>query len=353
MSDGLTVAGQVQVGALHLDVHLDVPAGRTVALVGPNGAGKTTLVRVACGLLPLDAGTVHLAGRVLSDPSARVHVAPEERGMGVVFQDLSLFPHLDVTDNVAFGLQARGARRRAARREAAIWLERLGVAHRATARPAELSGGEAQRIALARALAPGPDALLLDEPLAALDAEVRASVRHELRAHLQAHAGPCLLVTHDLVDAAVLADEVIVLEAGAVTARGTVAELVARPRTPWAAELAGTNLFEADAVGTRLELASGSALVAADAPGDGPVLVAVPPSAVALHARRPGGSPRNRWQAEVAGLETIGARVRVRLIGPVPLVAEVTTGAVVDLGLGPGTAVWAAVKATEVRAYPR
>jgi molybdate transport system ATP-binding protein len=217
----------------------------------------------------------------------------------------------------------------------------------------ELSGGQQQRVALARALIMRPQVLLLDEPLAALDAEVRANVRHELRAHLAAQAGPSLVVTHDLVDAAVLADEVVVLEAGAVTAVGTIDDLVARPRTAWAAELAGTNLLEAEASGTALALAAGGALVAAEPPGDGPVLVAVAPSAVALHARRPSGSPRNRWPAAVAGIEQVGARLRVRLGGPVPLVAEVTTEARDELKLEPGTPVWAAVKATEVRAYPR
>ncbi len=353
MSGALEIAGRARVGALDLDLALEVPEGSTVALVGPNGAGKTSVVRLACGLRALDEGVVRLGERVLSDPAGGVHLPPEERDVGVVFQDLSLFPHLDVTDNVAFGLQARGTRRGAAREEARGWLERLGVAHRGSARPSELSGGEAQRVALARALAPGPRALLLDEPLAALDAEVRSAVRQELRAHLQGQPGPCLLVTHDLVDAAVLADHVVVLEDGAVTASGTVEELVARPRTTWAAELAGTNLLEATAAGTHLALAAGGELVAADPPGDGPVLVAVPPAAVALHGRRPGGSPRNRWPAAVAGVEQVGSRVRVQLSGPVPVVAEVTVDALHELGLETGVPVWAAVKATEVRAYPR
>jgi molybdate transport system ATP-binding protein len=336
-----------------VDVALEVPEGRTLAVVGPNGAGKTTVVRLLCGLLGLEAGTVRLGDRILADSHRAVHVAPEDRGVGVVFQDLGLFGHLDARDNVAFGLQARGTRRGAARDEASGWLERLGVAHRASARPAELSGGEAQRVALARALATRPEALLLDEPLAALDAEVRASVRRDLRAHVAEMGGPCLLVTHDLVDAAVLADEVVVLEEGLVTARGTVEELVARPRTPWAAELAGTNLLAGTATGTALELEAGGTLLAAEAPGDGPVLIAVPPAAVALHAERPGGSPRNRWPAAVEGIEPVGSRVRVRLAGPVPVVAELTTDAVRELGLEDGTPVWAAVKATEVRAYPR
>jgi molybdate transport system ATP-binding protein len=353
VTGALVVEGGARVGDLTVDLALEVPAGRTVALVGPNGAGKTTLVRLVAGLLALEAGSIRLGDRVLADAGTGRHLPPEDRAVGVVFQDVALFDHLDARDNVAFGLQAQGQRRRAARDDAARWLDRLGVGHRAQARPAQLSGGEAQRVALARALAPGPEALLLDEPLASLDAEVRTTVRHELRRHLREHAGPCLLVTHDLVDAAVLADEVVVLEAGLVTATGTVDELVARPRTPWAAQLAGTNLLVGTAVGATLHLEAGGELIAAEAPGDGPVLVAVPPAGIALHIRRPSGSPRNRWPGAVEGLEPIGARVRVRLAGPVPVVAELTADAVQELGLEMGTPVWAAVKATEVRAYPR
>ena len=217
----------------------------------------------------------------------------------------------------------------------------------------ELSGGEAQRVALTRALAPGPRALLLDEPLAALDAEVRGTVRRQLRDHLEAHAGPCVLVTHDPLDAAVLADRVVVLEAGTVTDGGHLADLVARPRTAWAAELGGTNLLPAEARGVRLGLADGAEILVAEPPGDGPVLVAIRPAAVSLHLRQPEGSPRNVWEGTVASIEGFGERLRVQTAGPVPLVAEVTGGAAAELALVPGVSVWLSVKATEVVAYPR
>jgi molybdate transport system ATP-binding protein len=207
-------------------------------------------------------------------------------------------------------------------------------------------------VALTRALAPGPRALLLDEPLAALDAEVRGTVRRQLRDHLAAHAGPCLLITHDPLDAAVLADRVVVLEDGRITAAGALADLVARPRTAWAAELGGTNLLPAEARGSTLALPGGGAIAAAEPPGDGPVLVAIRPAAVALHRTHPEGSPRNVWEGTVAAVEGFGERVRVRVEGPVPLVAEVTVAAVAELRLAVGERVWASVKATEVTAYP-
>ena len=350
---GLRVAGTVRAGELVLSVDLAVAAGETLAVLGPNGAGKTTLVRVLSGLLRLESGSVTLDGRRLDEPESDTYVVPEDRSVGVVFQDLLLFPGLDVVDNVAFGLRAAGASRAASRRAAVGWLERFGLGQLGGAGVGRLSGGEAQRVALARALAPSPRALLLDEPLSALDAHVRDDVRRQLREHLSAHEGPCLLVTHDPLDAAVLADRVVVLESGRITDEGSLADLVARPRTAWAAALAGTNLLPATAVGSTLELPAGGVLVCADRPAPGSVLVAIRPASVALHDQHPEGSPRNVWPATVAEVEGFGERVRVRLDGEVPLVAEVTVAAVAELGLSPGRAVWATVKATDVAAYPR
>ena len=348
----LALVGEAQAGALRLAVDLAVEPGETVAVLGPNGAGKTTLLRVLCGLCPLTRGRLVLDGRVLDEPDRGEFVPTEERSIGVVFQDLLLFPALDAADNVAFGLRATGVGRRQARTQASAWLDRLGLAHRAAAAVGDLSGGEAQRVALARALAPQPRALLLDEPLASLDAEVRGTVRRQLRDHLSVHDGPCVIVTHDPLDAAVLADRVVVLEHGHVTASGRLADLVAQPRTAWAAELGGTNLLPGQAQGVHLHLSAGGTITAAEAPGDGPVLVAIRPAAVSVHLRRPEGSPRNVWQGTVTAIEGFGERVRIAVAGPVPLVAEVTASAVAELGLQPGVSVWLSVKATEVAAYP-
>jgi molybdate transport system ATP-binding protein len=349
---GLEVTGTIEVGALSVEVDLHVAPGETLAVLGPNGAGKTSLLRAISGLSPLASGVVRLDDRPLDDVAAGTFVATEHRSIGVVFQDLLLFPDLDVTDNVAFGLRAAGVGRRAARAVATEWLDRLELSSLGQARVGRLSGGEAQRVALARALAPGPRALLLDEPLSALDADVRGMVRRQLRDHLALHEGPCVLVTHDPLDAAVLADRVLVLEAGRVTASGALADLVARPLTAWAAELAGTNLLPATAQGVHLHLEGGGMLTCADAPDPGSVLVAIRPASVALHRAHPEGSARNVWAASVAEVEGFGDRFRVRLAGDVPLVAEVTRAAVDELDLRVGREVWASLKATDVTAYP-
>ena len=348
---GLRADVEVRLGALDLKVVLAVAPGETVAVLGPNGAGKTTLLRALAGLHELDTGTVVLDGEVLEDTTGRRRVACERRPVGMVFQDNLLFPHLSAVDNVAFGLRARGVRRGEARRRAGEWLERLGLAALAEARPGRLSGGEAQRVALARALAVGPRLLLLDEPFAALDASTRSSVRRDLRAHLASCPGAALVVTHDAVEAAALADRLVVLEGGRVAQEGALAELTARPRSRYVADLVGVNLFPGRAEGSCVTLAGGFVLtVAEQASGD--VLVAVAPRAVTLHRQRPDGSPRNVWEGSVAAVEHQGDRARVTIGGALPLVAEVTAAAAGDLSLEGGGPVWVAVKATEIEVFP-
>nr|WP_211228386.1 ABC transporter ATP-binding protein [Glycomyces tenuis] len=337
-------------GAFGLDLPLRVGAGETVALLGPNGAGKTTALRSLAGLHALSEGHVTLAGRDLDRPG-RVWVAPERRGIGVVFQDYLLFPHLTALDNVAFGPRRRGLGRARARQLAADWLARVGLAELASRRPRELSGGQAQRVALARALAVEPTLLLLDEPLAALDARTRLDTRAELHRHLERHEGAAVLVTHDPVDALVLADRLVVVEDGAVVQEGDAETVTARPRTDYVARLVGLNLYRGRAEGHSVRLDDGTVLTAADAI-DGEAFAAFPPSAVALHADRPEGSPRNVWEARVAGVHRHGDNLRVQLDGPLRAASDVTPGAAAQLGLVSGMRVWAAVKAAEIRAYP-
>ena len=256
----------VRLPDLHLQLDLRVDDGEVVALLGPNGAGKTTALRAIAGLRPLDAGRIELDGRVLDEPAAGTFVPPEQRSVGVVFQDHLLFPHLTALENVAFGLRARGVRRREARAAAQAWLDRMGLADVAGARPRTLSGGEAQRVALARALAVEPRLLLLDEPLAALDAGTRVRVRADLRRHLAAFPGGRLLVTHDPLDAIVLADRLVILERGRVTQTGTPAEVTARPASRYVAQLVGINLLFGTAAGERtVRLDTGGELTLADA----------------------------------------------------------------------------------------
>jgi molybdate transport system ATP-binding protein len=335
-------------GSLDLDVALAVSAGETVAVLGPNGAGKTTLLRALAGLIGFQ-GRVELEGTVLDDSASGAHVPTERRKVGLVFQDHVLFPHLTVLENVAFGLRAQG------KPEATLlargWLERAGLLGRAKSMPRELSGGEAQRVALLRTLATEPRLLLLDEPLSALDVTVRAEVRRELARQLAGFNGVRLLVTHDPLEAIALAGSLVVLEGGKVVQSGTPGEVTARPRSRFVADLAGVNLLRGRAKGGHIELAGGGELAAPDA-GDGEVFAVIHPRAVALYLARPEGTPRNVWRGRAEDLDLRGERVRVRVGGPVPLVAEVTPSSVSELRLGAGSEVWMAVKATEITVYP-
>jgi molybdate transport system ATP-binding protein len=341
----------LEVGHFHLDVDLEVLDGQVVAVLGPNGAGKTTLLRALAGLAPLTAGRIDLDGRTLDRPDTHTLVPPERRPVAVVFQDYLLFPNLTILANVAFGLRSRGRGKAEAKRIALDWLGRMGLADRAGDRPRQLSGGQAQRVALARALATDPRLLLLDEPLAALDVATRATVRQELRRHLREFTGSCLLVTHDPLDAAVIADTMVIIEDGAVVQRGTLAEITVQPRSAYVAQLLGINLLRASSQGTELQLGGGVTLTSASSES-GPVFAVIPPPAIALFTADPGGSPRNTWSTEVTELHLIGDRVRVRLGDPIPLSAEVTPAALAEMDVSEGSEVWVAVKATQIVVYP-
>ena len=330
----------------------DVAAGETVALLGPNGAGKTSVLQAVAGLVPLERGRISLGEREFESAPDGRRLPPEERGVGLLFQDHVLFPHLSALDNVAYGPRSHGASRVEARTTAGQWLGRVGfdpALH--GARPRELSGGQAQRVALARALACGPRALLLDEPLSAIDATAKGLLRRALRAHLDAFDGPCILVAHDVVDALTLADRIAVLENGQLTQLGPAAELVARPGSEFVADLAGLNAFEGRCADNVVATSRAELTVASAHAGD--VLVTCHPRSVSLYPERPAGSPRNVWRAPVIGVERLPDRARVELGGALPLVAEVTHASVAELELRPGREVWAAIKATELHVAPR
>ena len=347
----LDAAVCLRLGSLQLDAELTVGAGEVVALLGPNGAGKTTLLRCLAGLVSIDSGRIALDGTVLDDPDAGLFVPAERRRVGVVFQDYLLFGHLSALDNVAFGMHARGQPRGHARDGARRWLERVGLGAHADHKPAALSGGQQQRVALARALATEPALLLLDEPLAALDAGSRHDVRRELRRHLSGFTGVSVVVTHDPVDAYALADRVVVIDTGRITQSGTLADVAAHPRSRYVAELVGTTLLTGHLIDNRLTLPSGTTITVADG-ADGETYASIHPHAVALYRTPPDGSPRNVWQATVADIDTHLHRVRVRLAGPIPVTAEITPEALAALGLQPGSTIWASVKATDITTYP-
>jgi molybdate transport system ATP-binding protein len=342
---------RTQLGTLLLDCDVSVEANVTVAVLGPNGAGKTTLLRVIAGLIPLDGGRVEVDGSVFEDTDGGVRMTPEARRVGFVFQDHGLFPHLSVLDNVAFGLRARGVDRRAADTRAHEWLERVDLSTYASSRPSALSGGQSQRAALARALVTEPRVLLLDEPLAAVDASGRLELRRALRAHLTTFSGVRVIVTHDPLEAASLAERIVVLEDGCVTQEGSFAEVSSRPRTPWIARMAGLNLLRGSVSGGVLHLDGGSTLTVATEV-TGPALATIQPRAVAIYRDPPEGSPRNVLRCLVGGVDREGDRWRIRLDGDIPLVAEVTPAATAELRLAEGGDVYAVVKATEIDVYP-
>ncbi len=336
-------------GSLSLDVWLNAAEGEVVALLGPNGAGKTTILRCLAGLLAVERGSIEILGQVVDDPSVGIFVPSERRACGVMFQQYLLFPHMTVLENVAFGLRARGVGKASAHETAKMWLARVGSDGLDGSRPDQLSGGQAQRVALARALASDPKLLLLDEPLAALDAATKVEVRRELSRHLTMFKGSAVLVTHDPVDAFTLADRVVIVEQGHVVQDGAFVQITAHPRSAYVAELAGVNLLTGSMMGGGVFAVDGGAtLVVAADDVDGEAIAVIRPQAVSLHASRPEGSPRNTWRATVIDVDHRGERVRVRLQGPIQLTAEITSAAAEQLGIKVGLELWAAVKATEI-----
>lgn len=342
----------VQRGSLDLEVDLAVAPAHVLVLLGPNGAGKSTVLRVLAGLLRPDAGRIVLGDAVLDEPAAGRHVPPYERPVGMVFQDYLLFPHLSTVDNIAFGLRSRRVPRVQARTAARVWLDRVGLTEYAKAKPGSLSGGQSQRVALARALIGSPELLLLDEPLAALDARTKLEIRADLRRHLAEYGGATVVVSHDPIDAMALADEVAVIERGRVVQSGPPGEVARRPRTDYVARLIGLTLLAGTGEGTQVRLESGVAVAVAE-PAHGSVYVAIRPEAVAIYPTQPHGSPRNVWPARVASATPHGSAVRCDLTGPVPLTADLTATAFAELGLAPGSEIWATVKAHEVDVYAR
>lgn len=338
----LSVVLSATAGEFKLEAGLDARDDEIVAVVGPNGAGKTTLLRAIAGLQRLETGRVTVAGEVWEDVGTGIRLGPEQRAVGLVPQNGMLFPHMSVAENVAFGTGARG--------RSDVWLERVGLADRAASMPDELSGGQQQLVSLARALARQPRVLLLDEPLASVDAAQRPAVRRILREQLRGFPAARLVVTHDAVEAAALGDRVVVLEDGGITQMGTPQQLRAAPRSQYVAALVGVNFFRGSAVHGQIDVDPSGRLVSADLI-DGEVLATVHPRAVALHRHRPSGSPRNVLDCRIVGIEPTMERVRVELVGDLALVAEVTRSGAGTIEVG--DQVWASFKASEVTVYPR
>ena len=352
----LRVEAATRLGAFALDVALEVPAGRCLALAGPSGAGKTSVLRVVAGLVRPDRGRVACGEEMWLDTARGVDVAPERRRCGYVFQEYALFGHLRAWQNVAYPLRELG---RAERRHRALELrDRVGVAHLADARPRTLSGGERQRVAVARALARRPAALLLDEPLSALDTRSRAAGGRELAAVLAEAGVPTLLVTHDFTEAALLGDRVGVIDQGRVIQQGTAAELAAAPASAFVADFTGAVVLTGTARardGLTVIALDGGGTVFSTEPGEGPVAVSVYPWEIALAPPDTAriGSAQNHLDVRVVSVTAVGSRVRAGLAAPQPLVAELSAASADALRLAPGahvTATWTAAATRLVRA---
>ena len=336
-------------GSIELEVTLTVPRGGCLALAGPSGAGKTSIMRIAAGLLQPRRGRVRCDGRTWLDTDRGTALPPEQRRCGYVFQDYALFPRMTALQNVAYPVRDK--------RRAHDLLERFGIAHLAGARPATLSGGERQRVALARALARRPDALLLDEPLSALDARTRASATRVLSEILDETDVPALLVTHDFAEAAALGDEVGIVDAGRIVQRGSASDLAAAPASSFVADFTGavvlTGVARAAAGGlTAVDLEGGGTVTSTDA-ATGPVAVSVYPWEIALEPAAGETTAQNRLPARIATVTVVGNRARVALARPQPLVAEVTAASAERLALRTGDEVVATWKAAATRIVAR
>ncbi|MBV9310085.1 MAG: ABC transporter ATP-binding protein, partial [Solirubrobacterales bacterium] len=266
----LAVELEHRLGSLALNVSLAVGSGDCVALAGPSGAGKTTILRAIAGTLRPGGRRITCGAEVWLDSARGVHRPPEQRRCGYVFQDYALFPHLSAWRNVAFGLPRSSPRERARRKSRSLeLLESFGIGELAEVQPARMSGGERQRVALARALAREPEVLLLDEPLAALDARARAAAARTLLSTLRSLQIPTLLVTHDFEQAALLADEVSVLDNGVIVQHGSASELTANPASAFVADLTGAVVLTGFARptqsgGTLVELDGGGVITTSD-----------------------------------------------------------------------------------------
>jgi molybdate transport system ATP-binding protein len=355
----VSLSFSAQLAARGFDADLEIRSGERVAVLGRNGSGKSTLLHILAGTLRPDGGTATLDGNLLFDlrGGRRRWLAPSDRGIAMLAQDALLFPHLSVIENVAFGPRAAGLSRAKAHARAERWLDEVSVADLAGRRPGQLSGGQAQRVAVARALASEPKLLLLDEPMAALDVSVAPLLRRVLGRVLAGRT--TVLVTHDLLDALLLSDRIIVLDGGRVAEFGATEEVMRHPRTRFTAAMVGLNLIRGVIDDGCVREAGGLRIEGVDQDGQelhegDPAAAVFSPTGVAIHSTPPGGSPRNNLPVTIAVLEPIGHLIRVRADdhrGHV-IAADVTPRSVADLDLYPGRQVTYSVKAAAVTIYP-
>jgi molybdate transport system ATP-binding protein len=351
---GLQLRARVE----HRDAQFDIALhdGDVLAVLGPNGAGKSTLLSLIAGLLRPDDGRITLGDTVVTDTDAGVFVPPHARGVALLAQQALLFPHLSVAANVAYAPRCRGESRSKAGTIAHRWLQAVDAEHLADRKPAQLSGGQAQRVAVARALAAEPQLLLLDEPMSALDVTAAPAVRRLLRDILRAQSRTAVIVTHDLLDALAIANTVIVVDGGRIVESGPVRDVLTSPRSAFAARIAGVNLISGVVIEPGVLRTHWGATVSGSGETDGPTVALFQPAAVSVHLDPPHASPRNVFHTTIAEMDSHGNTVRIRGAdqpdGSTGLAADITAAAVADLDLAPGRQVYFVVKAQEVQLLP-
>jgi molybdate transport system ATP-binding protein len=331
------------------DLRIPLLQSPVTVLFGPSGSGKTTLLRMLAGLERPDAGSIVFRERPWFDSARAIHLPPQQRRAGFLFQDYALFPHLTVAENIAYAASRDTARK---------LLDTLGLAELAASKPRAISGGQQQRVALARALAAEPALLLLDEPLSALDAPTRSRTRYELRRMLLAGGVPSIVVTHDRMEAVALGDWMAVMVDGRIRQTGPVQEVFRRPADLQVAESVGVeNVLAAEIAGRESGLlvlqvngqVGGARIQCVDSGESGPVFACIRAEDVAITRQTDQvSSARNRLAGRVRVVIPEGALARVELDCGFPLVALVTAQSVAELALREGENVSAVVKATSV-----
>jgi molybdenum ABC transporter ATP-binding protein len=337
-----------------LTVDLRVAPGITI-LLGPNGAGKSSLLRMLAGLNRPHSGEIRLGTRCLYDAAKKIDLPPDQRRIGMVFQDLALFPHLNVSENIGFGLKMRGISRNERRGHIFQLLEKLAIEPLAENSVATLSGGERQKVALARTLAIDPELLLLDEPTSALDPAARSEIRRWLHRVLTDLEIPTLLVTHDAEEVAYFRKRVAVMEQGKLVQQGSFHQLLREPASEFVARFVGVNYLPGEVQGQAekqvFHSQGGSSFLAPfEKISPGPAFMTVFPWDIALYHELPEGSPRNRLHGRIQDVVILGDRVRVTLEEKDKLVAEISSRGYQALGEPqPGEHLWAIFKAREAR----
>lgn len=346
------------------NARLEVSPGQFLTLIGPNGCGKSTLCLMIAGLLRTQ-GYLKISDKTLDEPGWRgTFVSPGKRPVALLAQNPGIFTHMSVLDNVAFGPRCQGQGRRRARQRAWQELHAVGASHLAYRQGGELSGGQAARVALARALATSPQVLVLDEPMAALDVQARSQLRARIRERTRARAITVVMVSHDLVDIASLSDAVAVMDAGQLITQGPTAEVLSTPSTEFVATLTGASLLNGTLAGDeatpQLKLGKGVSLRLAQWPqanDDEPAwqvgakaVALINPDAIALYPQQPKGSPRNVIPVTVSSLDGDGAVVSLslRLADGQRLRTRLTAAAIAELGIQAGTTLFAVIKATAI-----